>query len=355
MKHLNYFFLIKILFFYFVGFSQGSKSNVKEIAEYFEKQKRIESDEVEYDNPHILTNKDLELTFPIIKKALLDNGYIDRMFIDRVDKIFSLKNEKFTYHYAQYLDDSCLKWEKNNFLKETYWIDRGKYIMINFENRVITDAFCLNEIVEFKNDEIKLKVPQKIIARNMYLFNDSKAHFKWLILNDAKFMKSLVTKFGYYEDKELLKWVVENTTFDDDNPEALDQLLWNKKCDGTVKLNLEIFPILKEIIEPNDRDYFEALKMYVMYLMEEKDKRNELSLQDRAKLLAHLVYFGEQYRYDTNFNDKSYFMQRIWMRDLDGSIQKEIVKNNYYNLPDYQNLYKKSEEYQDALVDENGG
>uniref|UniRef100_UPI004047C7BF hypothetical protein n=1 Tax=Flavobacterium sp. TaxID=239 RepID=UPI004047C7BF len=187
-------------------------------------------------------------------------------------------------------------------------------------------------------DQQRKKNIETLVARNMYLFNDSKAHFKWLILNDAYFLESLVTKFGYYDDVKLLNWVIEgNVKFDNDNPEALDQLFWNKKCDGTVKLNLEIFPVLKEIITPKDVNYFEALKMYVMYLLDE-EKRNELSLKDRAKLLAHLVYFGEQYRYDSNFNDKSYFMQRIELYDIKGDIKKEIIKNNYYNLPNYENL-----------------
>jgi hypothetical protein len=92
-----------------------------------------------------------------------------------------------------------------------------------------------------------------------------------------------------------------------------------------------------------------------MYLLTNKEIRKELPLQDRAKILAHLVYFGEQYRYDQNYNDQSFFMQRIELFDLDGSLKKEIENNNFYNLPNYNNLYKKSEEYQDKLTDENGG
>lgn len=203
--------------------------------------------------------------------------------------------------------------------------------------------------------EQRKKNIQTVVARNMYLFNDSHAYFKWLILNDENFMSSLVTTFGYCDDKELLKWVAENTKFDSTNPQDLDKLFWNKKCDGTVKINLNFFPVLKEIITPKDVKYFEALKTYTMYLLEEKSKRNELSLQNRAKLLAYLVYFGEQYRYDNNYNDQSFFMQRISLFDLDGSIEKEIERNNFYNLPNYQNLYKKSEKYRGELVDENGG
>ncbi|MBF7092076.1 hypothetical protein IUY40_11045 [Flavobacterium sp. ALJ2] len=331
------------------------KLNIKEIKEYLDKQERIESDEIEFQNPHILSDKDLQLTFPIVKKALLNNGYHDEFFFGRLNDIFELKENKSMYNFAKYFDVSCLKWDDKDFFNKSFWIDRQQYIVINFENKVITDIFSLKEILEVNHDSLKLIVPQRIISRNMYLFNDSRAHFKWLLLNDKNFMQSLVTTFGYYDDKELLKWVVENTKFDSNNPNQLDKIFWNKKCDGTVKLNLEIFPVLREIIKPEGTNYFEALKMYVMYLLEDKDKRNELSLQDRAKLLAHLVYFGEQYRYDEKYKDKSYFMQRIWMRDIDDSVKKEIIKNNYYNLPNYKKLYEKSEEYQNALADENGG
>jgi hypothetical protein len=188
----------------------------------------------------------------------------------------------------------------------------------------------------------------------MYLFDDSQAYFKWLILNDEDFMEKLVTNFGYYDDKELVKWAVENTKFDSKNASELDKIFWNKKCDGTVKLNTEIYSILKEIITPENPKYLETLKEYVNYLLD-SDKKNDLSIKDKASLLAHLVYFGEQYRYDKNYNDKSYFMQRIELFDLGGSIRKEIEHNNFYNLPDYKNLYKKSEEYQDQLVTEYGG
>jgi hypothetical protein len=166
-------------------------------------------------------------------------------------------------------------------------------------------------------------------------------------------MRSLVTTFGYFDDKELLKWVVDKTKFNADF-EELDKIFWNKKCDGTVKLNTTIYPVLQEIITPeNANNYFEPLKNYVMYLL--SDENQTLSTKDKANLLAHLVYFGEQYRYDKKYEDKSYFMQRIVFYDLSGDIKKEIEKNNYYNLSEYKNLYIKSKEYEEELINENGG
>ncbi|OMQ09511.1 hypothetical protein [[Flexibacter] sp. ATCC 35103] len=265
----------------------------------------------------------------------------DGIFIEKQRKII-LK-----FYYIPELIDYQKQYSKLNNIENTKIIRKSSIDNLEIEIPHWKDIPNLK-------DQRKKNI-QTIVARNMYLFNDSRAYFKWLLLNDQSFMEKLVTNFGYYDDKELLKWVVENTKVDSNTPNELDKIFWNKKCDGTVKLNLEIFPVLKDIIKSNDIDYFEPLKEYVMYLLTNKEIRKELPLQDRAKLLAHLVYFGEQYRYDKNYNDKSYFMQRIWMRDIDDSVKKEIIRNNYYNLPDYKNLYEKSEEYQNALVDENGG
>jgi hypothetical protein len=330
---------------------------------------------------------DIEILEDECSKILLSNGYIaptEENFNKRINKIFNkLHNNKNLFYINTF--DICKgvsSFADSDGFRPNIFISKSKKLIvdqlfiaeitdyeelyppiIDIEKKINTkfkDKNGDNVYVTRWKDVKDLAVQrrkniQTLVARNMYLFNDSKAHFKWLILNDENFMRNLVTTFGYYDDKELLKWVVENTKFDSNNPKELDKIFWNKKCDRTAKLNLEIFPVLKEIIKPGDANYFETLKSYVMYLLEDKDKRNELSLQDRSKLLAHLVYFGEQYRYDKHYNDQSYFMQRIWMRDIDDSVKKEIIRNNYYNLPDYKNLYEKSEEYQNALVDENGG
>lgn len=357
-------------------------------------------DEIAEGETYKFEEKDLQVTIPYLKSILKNSGFKfldDKLFIKKIKAVFGRTIDmelQSKYLYMTGLDN-CNKelvFDKNVF---TVQIDPSSYYVIKKDN-FITELYAVPQIIDYqkeypeiakientiKTDLIKnnmkvqlhlwkeyeddkepaynLKNQRKknssiLVARNMYLFNDNRTHFKWLLLNDKYFMQSLVTTFGYYHDKELLKWVVENTKFDSNNPNELDKIFWNKKCNGTAKLNLEIFPVLKEIIKPQGVNYFETLKLYVMYLLEDKDKRNQLSLQDRAKLLAHLVYFGEQYRYDKNYNDKSYFMQRIWMRDIDGSVKKEIIKNNYYNLPDYKKLYEKSEEYQNALADENGG
>nr|WP_315222342.1 hypothetical protein [uncultured Flavobacterium sp.] len=247
------------------------------------------------------SKKDLLASLKCISIILKNNGYKNipnKEFNEKIKKVFGriIDNNANTKFLFVDIFEKCNKahiFSRLNIYQNTFVIKNECFI---------TDLYAIPELIDYKKEYPDLKhiedqkiysnepdlgqqieiphwkdIPnlnqerknniQTLVARNMYLFNDSRAHLKWLILNDEYFMQSLVTSFGYYEDKELLKWVVENTKFDRNNPNELDKIFWNKKCDGTAKLNLEIFPILKEIIKPGDANYFEALKMYVMYLL----------------------------------------------------------------------------------------
>ncbi|KQO32754.1 hypothetical protein ASF10_20060 [Flavobacterium sp. Leaf82] len=403
MKYFNKILIVLVINFYVISCAQGTKKQVKkdstikiESDNNMEKEILIQQlkggrynggDEFE---SYEYSEKDLLASLKRISDILKSHGYKNipiNEFNEKIKKIFGriIANNSNSKFLSVDFFEKCNKdlvFSRLNIYQNTFIIKNDCFI---------TDLYAIPEIIDYKKEYPDLKhvedqkiyrnepdlgqqieiphwkdIPdlelerknniQTLVARNMYLFNDNRAYFKWLLLNDEDFMEKLVTNFGYYDDKELLKWVVkDNVRFIKKNSQDLDKLFWNKKCDGTVKLNLEIFPVLKDIIKPNDIDYFEPLKEYVMYLLTNKEIRKELPLQDRAKLLAHLVYFGEQYRYDQNYNDQSFFMQRIELFDLDGSLKKEIKNNNFYNLPNYKNLYKKSEEYQDKLTDENGG
>jgi len=403
MKHFNKILIILIINFNIISCAQGTKKEVKkdstskiESDNNMEKEILIQQlkagrynggDEFE---SYEYSEKDLLGSLKRISDILKSHGYKKitiKEFNEKIKKVFGRiinNNSNSKFLFVDFFE-KCNKdhvFSRLNIYQNTFIIKNDCFItnlyaipelidykkeypdLKNIENQTIyrnePDLGQQITIPHWKDfpdlDQERKKNIQTLVARNMYLFNDSQAHFKWLSLNDAYFLQNLINTFGYYDDKELLKWVVkDNVRFSKDHSQDLDKLFWNKKCDGTVKINLEIFPVLKETITPEEPKYLEALKAYTMYLLEEKSKRNELSLEDRAKLLAHLVYFGEQYRYDNNYNDQSFFMQRIALFDLDESIEKEIERNNFYNLPNYKKLYEKSKEYRSELVDENGG
>ncbi|MFC6268175.1 hypothetical protein [Frigoriflavimonas asaccharolytica] len=64
----------------------------------------------------------------------------------------------------------------------------------------------------------------------------------WLKFNNKIFLESLVKTFDYTSDAELLNFVVKNNYKDKEN---LILILWNESCDGKIKVNKEVFDIVK--------------------------------------------------------------------------------------------------------------
>ena len=157
----------------------------------------------------------------------------------------------------------------------------------------------------------------------MYLLNENKAQFKWLILNDQQFMESLVKTFGYTQDWDLLKWVIERTKFDKNNPQDYGKLFWVKQCDGTLKIHSNTFKILQKIYTPDIRNdmsndnrfLLDYIKDYIQYFADENNKETIISNEDRIKILASISYYAEQYKYDKRFvsghGDNSMIMGRL--------------------------------------------
>ena len=179
----------------------------------------------------------------------------------------------------------------------------------------------------------------------MYLFNNSRAHFRWLIVNDEYFMRSLVTTFGYTEDAELLEWVVEKTNFNDQD--ELNKLFYNAKCDGRTQLNTAVFPALKKYITPKNKIVLEQLQKYLFKLIDLQNEFAGLHFKERTELIARLSYFGELYRFKPEFEytnyDNNYFIFSIFTFDTSNRFKTEMKNKNYYGLPDFMKLYDKAE------------
>lgn len=234
--------------------------------------------------------------------------------------------------------------------------------MDNVENDKIFRKSSIDDLdIEIPNwrdipnlKEIRKKNLQTIVARNMYLFNDNRAQFKWLILNDQFFMSNLVKTFGYTKDIELLQWVIEKTNFDKNNPQIYGELFWIEQCDGTVRIHSNTFKVLQKLYLPNDssenRFIPENIKNYIQYFggNTQQDSKN-ISQTDKIKILANLAYFVEQYKYDQRYNDSSKIMGmlRYLLTPADFDI---LEKNNYFNLPKFKEWWNNAD-YDEYIID----
>ena len=345
------------------------------------------------------SEKDLNAIIPILKNELRSSGFVfidTEIFNDKIKTIFGriIDNKLPSKYLYLSIEDKC---QKNiEFYTNTHTIEINpfSYYIVKREN-FLTELYAIPQIINYRKlypeiaksedlmnkkyinengDEIILskwreseessepeynlknvrkKNLQTLVARNMYLFNDSKAHFRWLVLNDGYFMESLVKKFGWTKDEKLLKWAIEKTPFNEKKPQDYGSLFWVKQCDGKVKLHTDTFKLLQKLYLPNDRSenryILHNIKNYIEYLGDiEQSKSENLSAVDRVKILANMTYFAEQYKYDKDYNNYLRMMGRLrlFLNENDRKILKE---NNYFGLPKFKEWWDNAD-YDEYVV-----
>jgi len=352
--------------------------------------KQLEYGKPSFDNPYQYSEKDLEVTAPILSQLLLDNGYKtigNEEFNNKVKQIFNRiidKNSASKFLYINFIDkcDKGLNYTPNNAE------NNGMFVVKN--QNFITDLYPLPAIIDYQKaytetaqeensasktykdangNEVKkylwkdtsnLKEQRKkniqtLIARNLYLFNDNKAQYKWLTLNDSYFMDALVKTFGYTKDSDLLRWVVERSKFDKKDPSDYGKLFWIKDCDESVRLHANTFKVLQKLYLPNDssenRFILDNIKSYLEYLENNDNPESKvLTETEKVKIMANLAYFAEQYKYNPSYNDGTKIMGRL--RFFLGNSSRDILqKNNYFNLPKFKEWWDNAD-YDEYFVEE---
>ena len=346
------------------------------------------------------SEKDLNAIIPILKNELRSSGFVfidTEIFNDKIKTIFGriIDNKLPSKYLYLSIEDKC---QKNiEFYTNTHTIEINpfSYYIVKREN-FLTELYAIPQIINYRKlypeiaksedlmnkkyinengDEIILskwreseessepeynlknvrkKNLQTLVARNMYLFNDSKAHFRWLVLNDGYFMESLVKKFGWTKDEKLLKWVIEKTPYNKNNPQDYGSLFWTKQCDGKVKLHANTFKLLhRKYTDPNEPKTWiilDEIQDYIEYLgNNEQSKSENLSAVDRVKILANMAYFAEQYKYDKDYKDNSQMMGRL-RYFLNSDDEKILNENNYFGLPKFKEWWDNAD-YDEYVVD----
>ncbi|WP_260391096.1 hypothetical protein [Apibacter muscae] len=338
---------------------------------------------------------DVDASFEVISKILNQNGYkqlsVDS-FTKKVKNIFGDLKQfgNILFLSKQY---KCLKPTEIQYFDEDGF---SLNIYFDLKNGLMVEQYKLPELIDYQKEypeiskienTLKTKkvvngdsvfiqrwkdVPdlaqqrrfnkQLLVSRNKYLFNDDKSQFVWLTNNDEYFMRSLVTTFGYTEDKKLLNWVIENTDLDlyslknkgKFNYEEFGSLFWTKKCNGVLKLHPNTFKLLQELYKPNDnstmRFLLDNIKEYLNYLFNDKIYNGILTKEERLKIGANLVYFAEQYKYNTDYNSNERMMGRL-RYFLDDDSVGILMKNNYYNLPKFKQWWDKALYDQDYVIE----
>ena len=182
----------------------------------------------------------------------------------------------------------------------------------------------LQYLAQVRNTNIQI-----LINRNKYLFNNSKASLVWLKFYDKEFLESLVKTFGYVKDEDLLKWVLDKNLIKiaDEDLQEFGKILWTKTCDNNIIVHKEVFDFIAKQDKTTFKNYNLSLRVFA-----EDFKDDNLSFSEVAKIKALVCYYGTKMTDDNLF---SYFFN---VRDQ--KYEEEFKKNNYYNLPDFKEIYE---------------
>ena len=326
--------------------------------------------------------EDLEISIELLDSILKKDGYnlidnfdskVKAVFgnIKLFDNIYFLKTDNKCYNSNEILYNDSEGFKFNLYFSIDKKLMIGQYAipeLIDYRTKYPEISKIEDTISVTKKDkegediyvtrwrdisdlkEQRKKNIETLVARNKYLFNDDKDSFDWLIKNDAFFMEQLVKRFGYTQDFELLEWVIKKTHYDKNSPEDYGSLFWVKNCDSTIKLHSNTFKVLQKLYNVKTAyQILEDMKDYINYLGdEEQSKKEELTEEQRIKILANIAYFGEQYKYT---DDSPYQMMGRLRYFLSDSQVDILIKNKYFNLPKFKEWWDKAD-YDEYYVTE---
>ena len=324
------------------------KFDINEIRKHIELQKRAETEEEEFANPYNLTVKDLDLAAKVVLKELVLNGFKEvneSNFKERIKLIFKVDLEKRCDNYYSADNFITLFGAKMDGDLRTLLLNQydlfyyNQNLFISNEHHFLLRMFLLEEIIKINdNNSFKISVPKEIIERNKYLFNDNKASYAWLKINDIDFLESLVKTFGYVADKDLLKFVLDKNLFDNGE---FGKVFWTKDCDNKIEFHKETMDIIENLSKDKQEKYFEKIVDYFDYLLIDKLNQEagevDLTFSQKTEMLGKFAYYATKAT-----GNQGDFYYRFFKFMNSQEFIKEFEKQGYYNIKDFKEIFEET-------------
>ncbi|PAM93835.1 hypothetical protein B4N84_16315 [Flavobacterium sp. IR1] len=252
--------------------------NLTEIRRLIKLQKNANYIDYRPENPYLPTKKDLLAVIPFVEHDLKNKGFKtipDAEFEKKVN--FLVKNTKIKLKnydgFTTIFTNGYVK--KNEILDASeFEFDTENQFAIKNYNFIIPMLF-LEDVIKIKEDNsYTVAIPDYIIARNRYFFNDSKADLDWLLDNDKDFLKKLVISLGYDSEPKINKLVLEEyyEAFSHSRPSANEKLgtfLFTKDLKNNFLVRQGLVNYIRDNTTVNDNRFIYALGDYAYDLYSE--------------------------------------------------------------------------------------
>lgn len=279
---------------------ENINNDIDFIKKHMRLQEKIELSENDTNtsNQYKLIDKDLELGGELTLQGLKENGYKvpeNSFFSKQIKDIFETQEDcsctsvKQHQNFTTYFVNSSQ--EQN--IKQTEFDYTYDHIYVYPNLKILTDLPLLNDIVELKNNNLKVNLNQTIIARNKYLFNNSKGDLAWLLANDKDFLKILLVNFGF-DKEDKINEVILNDLFQEyskETPESsqkIGNVLFVKNCEGKLSIRKNLLKYIEKNTTKNNDKYVSALSNYVIGILYNDSIKSLFSPDEKAEIVANI-------------------------------------------------------------------
>jgi hypothetical protein len=221
------------------------------------------------ENPYQPTEKDLLVLLPFVERGLKNQGYkilSNNEFKNKIKELVKSnkikKYDAFTTIFTNTLDRTTSTLNEHEFD-----FDINNQFAINKYNFVIPMLFLRDVVKINKDDSYSITIPHNIIARNKYLFNDSKADLDWLLVNDKDFLMDLIVSLGYDKEPRINKLLLEYyyEMFSESVPikdEKIGVFFFTKDLNNNFCIRKGLVDYVRKNTTANDNRFIYALSSY---------------------------------------------------------------------------------------------
>ncbi|WP_294229716.1 hypothetical protein [uncultured Chryseobacterium sp.] len=332
--------------------------DIETIKSFIEKQKNVETEENEPEQPYSLSKKDFDISKDLVANGLKNSGYrfiSEEEFSKKLFDIFKItKNSNCdmvsSTDHQIILFGNAMDGSKNTRIQNQYDLyGDTQNLFIVPDEKFLTQTFLVKDLVKINGNTFAINLPQFIVARNKYLFNDSKTDLTWLLFNDKEFLKRLVTDFGYDKEEKINQMVLEDfyKKYADPNhtiTEKLGELFFTKNCEGKLQIQQGLLDFVSRHTTKDDDRFIYALGNYLDYLFKEgrddiftESPSKKFTLDKKAKIVAFVANIESPafYKFKPMNSSTAWHNAGTALYNIAAAhpeILKIIEKNNYYGL-----------------------
>lgn len=349
--------------------------NIELIKKHMKLQEKIELSENDTNVSHQykLTDTDIELGGEVILQGLKNNGYQipnDELFSKQIKEVFETQEDcscssiKQHQNFITYFVNSS---QESN-IDQTEFDYTYNHIFVYPKFKILSDLPLLNDFAEINGTQLKINLDQYIIARNKFLFNNSKGDLAWLLFNDKDFLKNLLVVFGYDKEEKINEFVLKDLykEYSEEIPFSniakLGKIFFVKDCKGKLKIREDLLKYVSDHTTKDDDRYIYALSSYLNYLFKEdeqkifnEDLRQKFTLEEKAKIVAYVanVETPAFYKYKPMNSDSAWHNAGTSLYNITGAhpeILEIIKKNNYYRLQPLKEVIENNQFEEEAPI-----